>query len=143
MAACRQPAEVLLPLGRVMAHDLMGYPVEGEPLQHTRQAQAVVTVEVRDADMRDFAGLDPGQQHLTLGSLAGVEQQPGAVPPQQIAIVVAVPGGRLACGAQHHQLTVRHGGLPYEAHGRGSAGAGGTSRSGSCHQPTSRQQPSL
>ena len=60
----------------------MRHPVEGQPLQHAGQAEAVVAVEVAEADPGDLAGPHPGQQHLPLGALTRVEQQPFVVPPQ-------------------------------------------------------------
>jgi hypothetical protein len=99
-----QMAEVLLPSGRIVAHDVMGHPVQGHPLQYARQPQAVVAVEVGDADPVDLAGPHARQQHLPLGALARVEQQALAVPPQQVTVVVAGPRGRLARGPEDHQL---------------------------------------
>ena len=64
----------------------------------------MVTVEMGDADPVDVVRGDAGPQHLPLGALARVEQDALAVPAQQIAVVVAVPGGHLARGAQHHQF---------------------------------------
>ncbi len=69
--------------------------------------ETVVAVKVREAQPRHAAGRDTGQQHLALCTLAGVEQQPVAVPPQQIAVVVAIPGRHLARGPQYHQLPHR------------------------------------
>ena len=82
--------------------------VQRHPLHHAGQAQAVVAVEVREADPADLAGGDTGEQHLPLGALAGVEQDPLGVPAQEVAVMVAGPGGRLARRPQHHQFTCGH-----------------------------------
>ena len=115
-----EPREHLPVLRRVAGVDHVRHPVQGHPLQHARQAKAVIPVEMGDADPGDLAHRDPGEDHLPLGALTRVEQQPLAVPAQQVAIVVAAAGGCLARRAQHHQLTIRHGIRPYAGHGRGS-----------------------
>ena len=50
----------------------------------------------------------PEQQQLPLGALAGVEEEAFAVPPQQIAVVVAGTGRRLGGGPQHDQFAGGH-----------------------------------
>ena len=87
----------------------MGDPVQRHPLQHPGQAEAVIPVEMGDADPGDLGRCDPGEQHLPLRSLTRVEQQSFAAPAQQIAVVVTAAGGRLARGAKNHQLPVGHG----------------------------------
>ena len=76
--------------------------VQGHPLEYARHPQAVVSVKVGDADAGDLAGRHPGEQHLPLGSLTRVEQQPFAVPAQEVAVVIAAAGGRLARRAENH-----------------------------------------
>ena len=49
-------------------------------------------------------GRDPGVDHLPLGALARVEEQALAVPAQQVAVVVAGPGGHLAGGAEDDEF---------------------------------------
>ena len=83
-------------------------PVEREALQDSGQAQAVVAVEVGEQDPGDGRGRDAGEQHLALGPLPRVEQQPLGVPPEEVAVVVAVPGGGLARRPEHHQFPSRH-----------------------------------
>ncbi len=64
----------------------------------------MVAVEVGDADTRDVAGRDAGVLHLPLGALARVEEESvGAVPPQQISVVVPAPGRHLASRAENHE----------------------------------------
>ena len=96
-------------LRRITGLHRVRHPVQRHPLQHARQAQAVIPVEMRDADTGDLAGGDPGEQHLPLGALTRVKQQPLAIPPQQVPIVVTAAGGRLARRPQNHQLPVGHG----------------------------------
>jgi len=85
------------------------HPVQRHPRQHARQAEAVVTVEMGDADAGDLARGHPGEQHLPLRSLTRVEQQALVVPAQEIAVVIAAAGGRLTRRAEDHQLTIGHG----------------------------------
>ena len=108
-----QPGEDLPVVRRVAGLHDVADPVQGHPLQHARQAQAVITVEVGDADAGDLARRDPGEQHLPLGSLARVEQQALAVPAQQVAVVAAAARGRLARRAKDHKLARGHGIRPY------------------------------
>lgn len=104
-----QSLEEVLAAERVVRGDGVRDPVEVDPLNHPGQAQRMVAVEVCDADPVDVVGCDPSPQHLPLGALAGVEEDALAVPAQQIAVVVSVPGGNLAGGAEHHQFTYGHG----------------------------------
>ncbi len=82
----------------------MGDLVERQALHDAGQPQAVVAVEVRDADPPEGGGRHARQQHLALRPLAGVEQDPVAVPPQEVSVVVAVPGGRLTGRTEDHEL---------------------------------------
>ena len=50
-----------------------------------------------------------GQEQLTLRALPGIEQHALGVPPQEVAVVVAVAGGGLAGRPQHDELAGRHG----------------------------------
>jgi hypothetical protein len=111
-----EPREHLLVLRRVAGIDHVRHPVQGHPLQHAGQAKAVVPMEMGDADPGDLARCDPGEDHLPLGALTRVEQQPLAVPAQQVAVVVAAAGGRLARRAENHQFTIRHDIRPYAGH---------------------------
>ena len=83
----------------------MAHAVQRQALENARQAEAVVAVEVRDADPGDVGGRDPGLQHLALGAFAGVEQDPLAVPAQEVAVLVAIARGHLAGGAQHDEFS--------------------------------------
>ena len=65
-------------------------------------------MEVGDADPGDGGARNTGQQHLSLGAFAGVEQQALVVPTEEVAVVVAKPGGRLARRPQHHQFPSCH-----------------------------------
>jgi hypothetical protein len=103
-----QAAEDLRVSRREVRVDRVRHLVQGHPLDHAGQAEAVIAVEVREADPVDLRGGDAGEQHLPLGALARVEENALGVPLQEVAIVVAGPGGRLARRPQHHQLTSRH-----------------------------------
>jgi hypothetical protein len=108
-----QPREYLLVLRRVAGLYRVRYPVQGHPCEHAWQAQAVISVEMRDADPGDPACRDPGEQHLPLCPLARVEQQSLVIPQQQVAVVVAAAGRRLARRPEHHQLPAGHNYRPY------------------------------
>src|ERR1700733_3126522 len=84
-----QPGEYLLVLSRIAGLHRVRYPIQGHPREHARQAQAVISVEMRDADPGDPARRDPGEQHLPLCPLTRVEQQSLVIPQQQVTIVVA------------------------------------------------------
>jgi hypothetical protein len=88
------PDHVLARSGK-MKMDRVLYAVQDHPGKHSRQTEAVVAVDMREADTRDLAGRNSCQKHLPLGALPGVEEQALATPQQQISIVVAGPGGDL------------------------------------------------
>jgi hypothetical protein len=86
----------------------VGHPVPGDALDHAGHAEAVVAVEVGDAQPVDAVHRHPGVQHLPLGPLAGIEQETGPVPAQQVPVVVAQAGGNRARGAEDDEFTDRH-----------------------------------
>jgi hypothetical protein len=100
-----QAPEELRARRRVVRDDAVGHAVQGEPLHDSRYAEAVVAVEVGDTDARDVGGADARQLHLPLRALAGVEEEPLAVPAQQVPVVVALAGRSLARRPQYDQLT--------------------------------------
>ena len=120
-----QMAEVLLPLGRVMARDPWATrsreircSTPGRPRQWSPWKWVMQICEISLA-------LTPASSICRWVPSPGSNSRPCSVPPQQIAIVVAVPGGRLARGAQDHQLPVRHGtACPTATRSRGSRGSG-------------------
>lgn len=65
----------------------------------------MVPVEVGDADSAEAPGRHAGQQELALGAFARVEKDPIAVPAQQVAVLVAVPGGRLTRSPEDDQFS--------------------------------------
>src|SRR5215475_3367212 len=69
----------------------------------------MVSVEVSDADPADMAGRHAGELHLALRSLPRIEQQALAVPPEEVAVVVAAASRNLARGAENHEFPVGHG----------------------------------
>ncbi len=104
-----QPLEDLAVLGRVMGLDLVRHLVERQPLEYAGQAEAVVAVEMSDADAADLARRDAGELHLALRSLARIEQDSVGFPPEQVAVVVAATGRHLARSAENHEFPVGHG----------------------------------
>jgi len=65
------------------------HPIHGQALNGTRHTEAVVTMEVREAQAGNATGRNVGQQKLTLRAFPRIEQQPLAVAAQQISVVVA------------------------------------------------------
>ncbi len=104
-----QPREYFGALRRVANLDRVSHLVERHPLEHARQAEAVVSVEMGDADAADLARRHAGELHLALRALARVEQQALGIPPEQIAIVVPAASGHLAGSAENHEFPVGHG----------------------------------
>ena len=82
-----QPGEILPAGTREVRVDRMWHLVQGQPLHDTRYAEAVIAVEMGEADPGDVGGAHPRQQHLALRPLTGVEQQTFAVPAQQVAVL--------------------------------------------------------
>ncbi len=106
--------QVLLTVGRKVHRERRepvrdGAGVERSTLDHPRQPKAVVAVEVGDADRVESGDGDVGQDALSLGSFAGVEQDQLVVPPQGVGVVGPVSGRGLAGGTQHDQFPGRHG----------------------------------
>jgi hypothetical protein len=99
-----QPGELVPPGGRVVAVHRVVDLVEHQPGHDPGQPEAVVAVEVRDADPGDVRGRDPGQQHLALGALPRVEQEALFVPAQEVPVVVARARRRLARRPEHHEF---------------------------------------
>ena len=71
-------------------------------------AEAVITMEMAQAQPSHATCRDAGQRQLPLGPLPRIEQQPLAVPAQQVSVVVAMTGGHLTGGTEHEQLPDRH-----------------------------------
>jgi hypothetical protein len=107
-AGSAQAIDVLLAGGGEVEVDRVLGTVEREPLEHAGQTEAVVAVEVGDADAGDRARRDPGQGELTLGALAGIEKDPLVVPAQERPVVGPLPGGHLGGSPEDHQLPHRH-----------------------------------
>src|SRR5690606_5250517 len=82
--------------------------VDRAALQDPWQPQAVVAVEVRDADARDLRRRRAGGEELALHALTGVEHDELALPPQQVAVLVPRAASGHRRGAEHEQL-VAHG----------------------------------
>jgi hypothetical protein len=100
-----EPIDVGSTAGREVDVDRTRSSVEREPGQDPGKPEAMVAVEVRDADRRDRRGRHVSQQELTLGALTGVEEDRLVIPSQHIAVVV--PGSRrhLRRGAEDHELS--------------------------------------
>jgi len=92
----QEPVDVDLAARGVQDLDGAVHPVERQALDDTGEAQAMVAVEVRDADAFEAPRRHAGEQQLALGTLARIKEDAVSVPTQQVAIVVAVTGGGLA-----------------------------------------------
>jgi len=108
-ARAAEAVVVLAPRAREVDLDLVGDAVEADALGDAGQAEAVVAVEVRDADLRDLGHGALGIDHLPLCSFTRIEQEPVLVPPQQVAVVVPVTGGDLTGGPEGDDFAGRHG----------------------------------
>jgi len=76
----QEPVDVDLATRRVQDLDSMGHPVKGQALYNAGETQAVVSVEMGDADAAEGPGRHAGQQELALGALARIEQDPFVIP---------------------------------------------------------------
>ena len=102
-----QPLE-RLPAARRIAHlHQVRHAVQRHPRQHARQAEAVIAVQVGDADSGDLAGSDPGEQHLHSVPSPGPNSKPSPSS-AGVAVVIAGCGRRLARRAENDQLTIGH-----------------------------------
>jgi hypothetical protein len=99
-----EPVVVLAATGREVRDHRVRHPVERDPLHDAGQAEAVVTVEVGDADPGQAAHRDAGDHQLALGALAGIEEDRLGVPAQQVTVLVAAAGRYLTGGAEDGQL---------------------------------------
>ena len=107
-AGAVEPLDVLLPLGRIDHGDRVGHLFQGDTLQHPGQSEAVVAVEVGEADDVDAARRDPSPGHLSLGALAAVEQDTTGSPPQQVAVMVPRLRGHQTGCSQRDELAIAH-----------------------------------
>ncbi|MBB5748756.1 hypothetical protein GGQ69_001045 [Micrococcus sp. TA1] len=94
-----------LPGDRIVQVHRVLHAVQRHAGEDTGHPIAVVTVDVGQADPPDPAGCHAREGHLPLGSLAGIEQEPLAVPQQQVAVLVALTGGDLRGGAEDHEFS--------------------------------------
>lgn len=79
---------------------------ERKRLQHSGQTEVVVCVEVADEDLGELDQPDSRAQELTLGSLAAVEEDPVASPPEQSAGEPAPGRGNGAGGAEKDEVEI-------------------------------------
>ena len=84
---------------------------EREGLEHPRQAEDVVGVQVGEEDVLEVAEPGVGAQQLSLRPLAAVDEEPVAAAADQRRGRAARGGRRRARGAQEDEV---------EVHGRGS-----------------------
>ena len=83
--------------------------IEREPCQYAGQAEAVVAVEVGDADGADRRARDACEQQLALRPLARIEEDRLVVPSQHVAVGVTIPRRHLCGCAEYNELALRHG----------------------------------
>ena len=77
----------------------MGHLIQADPLKDPGQPQAVIAMEMGQADDLNAMRRDAGESHLPLGALTGIEENTGGAPAQKTAALVAFPGGHEAAGA--------------------------------------------
>ncbi len=106
--AVTEPVEVALARGGVVAVDGAGDFVEVEPHEDGAKAEAVIAVEVGDEDTGDGRGCDVGKDELTLGPLTWVEEEPLAVPAEEVGALVALASGLLGGAAEDGEVADGH-----------------------------------
>ena len=82
---------------------------ERERLQHPRQAEVVVGVEVREEDLAQIDEADRRAQELALRALAAVEEQPLAAAPHEERARRTPRGRRAGRGAEEDDVEVHRG----------------------------------
>ncbi len=88
-----QPTEILDARGGEVDGHRKSAVIEAHTEDHAGKSEAMVAVEVGDADPANRGGGHPGHCELTLCALSGVEQDGGAVPSKDVAVVVAESSG--------------------------------------------------
>ena len=86
----------------------MPHLIHRHSLHDAWHTKAVVTMEMTQAQSSHTIYRDTGQRQLALTALPRIEQQPLAVPAQQVSVVVAMTSGHLTGGTEHDQLPDRH-----------------------------------
>ena len=117
-----EPLVVLLACRRIGHPHRRLPPVECQALHDAGQSQAVVPVEMGDADLIDAAGGDAGHGQLALRALARVEHDADVVPQQEEGVVRTFSGRHLGGRAQHHDLSGGHGAVRSKSAPCGSGG---------------------
>ena len=79
---------------------------ERESLQHSRQAEVVVGVEMGDEHLPEVDEADRGAQQLALRALATVEQEPLAATAQEERAGAAPRRGGAARSSQEHEVQI-------------------------------------
>ena len=100
-----QSLEELLSGCGIVHADLVRNAVERDALDQPGEPQAVVPVEVRDQDVVNAGSANTGHDHLALGPFPGIEEQTAPVPPNEVAVVVAVACRDLTGGSEDDQLS--------------------------------------
>ncbi len=90
-----------------MHGDGTGHPVERQSLEHPRQSEAVVAVEVGDADARDLGRTNADEQHLALRPLPAVNQEAVLVVHHHLGGQPSVDGWRRGGGAKKQDFEQR------------------------------------
>src|SRR5207302_9042114 len=85
--------------------DRMRHAIQGHARKYSGQPEAVVAVDMRDADARDLAGRGTCLDHLPLGGFSRVEEQALAIPMEHISVMVAGPGRNLGGSAENNEFT--------------------------------------
>jgi hypothetical protein len=85
-------ADHVVPGGGIVQMDRVRHTVEGQAGQDPGQAEAVIAVDMREADARDLGRRHAGMDHLPLGAFARIKEHALAVPKQQIAVMVPCAG---------------------------------------------------
>ena len=125
----REVVEEVAEAGRPVDRERHVAVAERERLQHPRQAEVVVAVEVREEDLAQVDEADVRAQQLSLRPLAAVEEQPVAAAADEQRRRRAARGRRAARRAEEDEVEI-HCGRSYSrlregrAFARGAGGAG-------------------
>ena len=108
-----QAREQVAQAGRAVDRQRHLAPAQREGLQHPRQAEVVVGVEVRQEDVLEVDEADVGAQELALRPLAAVDEQPVAAAADERRRGRPLGGGSRARRPEEHDVEVHRASLPW------------------------------
>lgn len=94
--AIAQPVKVFFAAGRVVAMDGVGDLVQVEAHEHGAKAEAMISMEVGDEDVRHNSRSYICKDKLPLGAFPRIKEEAFIVPAKEVSSVIAFSGGLLA-----------------------------------------------